>query len=240
MRLPASASIVVLTGAGISAESGIPTFRDGGGLWETYPVQQVATPQAFEEDPALVHRFYDARRRQLREVAPNAAHLALARLERAWPGGVRVVTQNVDDLHGRAGTRDLVHLHGELRKVRCAACREVHPWEGDCPPKVQCPACRRPRLRPHVVWFGEAPLDMDRVRESLARCGLFVAVGTSGSVWPAAGLVDLANPFAYTLELNLEPSEVSAAFFEQRLGKATELVPALVEELLAGLPSAPA
>jgi NAD-dependent deacetylase len=236
MKLPANASIVILTGAGISAESGISTFRDANGLWEQHRIQDVATPQGYERDPDLVHRFYNARRRQLRDVQPNAAHQALAQLERRWPGGVMVVTQNVDDLHDRAGSRNLVHMHGELRKVRCQACGKVLPWEADCARATRCPACQKPqRLRPHVVWFGEAPMDMDLILPALARCGLFVSVGTSGKVHPAAGFIDDASPFAYTLELNLEPCSMTSSFFEHRQGKATDLVPALVDELLAGI-----
>ncbi|HJW09192.1 MAG TPA: Sir2 family NAD+-dependent deacetylase [Holophagaceae bacterium] len=234
MDLPPSASIVVLTGAGISAESGVRTFRDQDGLWEEHRIEDVATPEGFARDPGLVQRFYNARRAQLREVRPNAAHVALARLEQAWPGEVLVVTQNVDDLHERAGTRRLIHMHGELLRARCLACGAVGAWEGDLDPASRCPACGAlGRLRPHIVWFGEMPLAMDRIYAALERCGLFLSIGTSGNVYPAAGFVQATGPRAHTLELNLEPSLMAAAFREHRTGRASELVPAFVEELLA-------
>ena len=235
MRIPATASIVMLTGAGISAESGLSTFRGGGGLWENQRVEDVASPEGFVKNPEAVHRFYNQRRAQVRTVQPNAAHTALAELERVWPGDFLVVTQNVDDLHERAGSQKLVHMHGELAKVRCMLCTTVFLWEGDTGPEVPCPSCGKTEsLRPHIVWFGEMPFDLDRIGEALDKCGLFVSIGTSGNVYPAAGFVEMVNPFAYSLELNLEPSEVVTSFFETRNGKATDLVPALVEELLAG------
>ena len=236
MRLHANASIVVLTGAGISAESGLNTFRDSGGLWENHRVEDVATPEAFRRNPLLVQNFYNARRAQLKTVLPNAAHVALARLEAAWPGGVRVVTQNVDDLHERAGTRNLIHMHGALKQVRCQHCQVVRVWEQDLLPESSCPACgRKHELRPNIVWFGEIPFEMERIEQSLAECGLFVAVGTSGVVYPAAGLVAQANAYACTLEINMEASAVASSFLEQRLGQATVRVPELVQELLSGL-----
>jgi NAD-dependent deacetylase len=227
--------IVVLTGAGVSAESGLATFRGAGGLWEGRRVEEVATPAAFAREPALVQRFYNLRRARLRDpaVRPNAAHLALAQLERDWPGEVLLVTQNVDDLHERAGSRNLVHLHGELARALCLVCRGSTPWTGDLGEDSACPRCAAVgRLRPDVVWFGEMPYRMDEVYPALARCGLFVAVGTSGHVHPAAGFVEAARPGARTLELNLEPSVVGGAFAERRQGPAGRL--ALVEELLAG------
>lgn len=231
-RLP---SIVLLTGAGISAESGLRTFRDAGGLWENHRVEEVATPQAFHRDPALVQRFYNERRRQLRTVHPNPAHDALARLDAEWPGDLLLVTQNVDDLHDRAGSRRLLHMHGELRKARCLACGGVHGWEEDIEPASACPACAvRGRLRPHIVWFGEVPLDMDRIFTALEGCDLFIAVGTSGHVHPAAGFVQVVPDRARTVELNLETSQVSDRFQEQRSGPASLTVPALVQEILAG------
>ncbi len=226
-----SASIVVLTGAGISAESGLRTFRASDGLWEEHQVEDVATPEGFQRDPLLVQRFYNDRRRQLRDVRPNAAHDALARLERTWPGGVLVVTQNVDDLHERAGSRNLIHMHGELRKVRCLECGEVSIWEEDVLPDSPCPGCGGSRLRPHIVWFGEMPFEMERISRALECCGLFVAIGTSGQVYPAAGFVQMVGAGAHTLELNLEPSLMNSTFRESRQGPATELVPAFVEEL---------
>ncbi len=232
-------SIVVLTGAGVSAESGLRTFRDAGGLWEEHRVEDVATPEGFLADPELVHRFYSQRRAQLASVRPNAAHAALARLEQHWPGGFLLVTQNVDDLHEQAGSRNLVHMHGELRKVRCTACGRVQAWSGDTSVATLCPLCgRRGALRPHVVWFGEMPLELPRIQEALEACGIFLAVGTSGNVYPAAGFVDWTGPGTYTLELNLEPSRVSSSFMEKRQGPASVTVPALVGQWLQGLASA--
>jgi NAD-dependent deacetylase len=232
MVLPPGASIVVLTGAGISAESGLRTFRDADGLWENHRVEDVATPEAFRRDPALVHRFYNERRRSLATVQPNAAHLALARLERQWEGGFLLVTQNVDDLHDRAGSKRLLPMHGELLQGRCLACGRVQAWPEDMDQESRCPACGRGPLRPHIVWFGELPLEMERIYEALEACELFVAIGTSGHVYPAAGFVEAVGPDTRTLELNLEPSLVASAFQEVRNGKATELVPAFVDELL--------
>lgn len=232
MRVDPRLPIVVLTGAGISAESGLRTFRDAGGLWEDQRVEDVATPEGFARDPARVHRFYNQRRAQLGGAQPNAAHLALAELERRWPSEVLVVTQNVDDLHDRAGSRNLIHMHGELRKVRCLHCGAVHVWAGDADGGSLCPACGRAGgLRPHIVWFGEMPFEMERIQAALERCGLFLAVGTSGNVYPAAGFVEWVGPGCLTLELNLEPSAVNSRFFESRLGPATRLVPELVREL---------
>jgi NAD-dependent deacetylase len=232
MTPPRKARIVILTGAGISAESGLRTFRAADGLWENHRVQDVATPEAFHRDPALVYRFYNERRRSLATVMPNAAHLALAQLERAWDGDFLLVTQNVDDLHDRAGSRNLLHMHGELLKGRCLACQGLHPWPGDLDGASLCPACGRGAMRPHIVWFGEMPLEMDRIYQALDRCDLFLAIGTSGHVYPAAGFVGAVGPGARTLELNLEPSLVASAFQEARTGKATDLVPAFVDELL--------
>ncbi len=231
-------SIVVLTGAGVSVELGLPSFRGAGGLWEGWRLEDVATPEAFARDPTTVQRFYDQRRRQLlgEDIGPNRAHLALAELEREWPGEVLVVTQNIDDLHERAGTRNLIHMHGELLKARCTACELVQAWRSDLAPSHQCPACAGPsKLRPHVVWFGEMPLELERIYEALTTCDLFVAIGTSGQVYPAAGFVETvrAGGSAHTLELNLEPSATGSLFADQRHGPATELVPSLVAELLA-------
>jgi len=232
-------TIVILTGSGISAESGLATFRDQGGLWEQHRIEDVATPEAFQRDPHFVQDFYNKRRAQLVEAEPNAAHAALARLEREMEqrgGQVTLVTQNVDDLHERAGSRSVLHMHGELNKARCIACREVHPWERDVTEADRCPACRRGSLRPHVVWFGEIPLYLDEIDSALARADLFIAIGTSGAVYPAAGFVSTVRALgrAQTVELNLEPSETRSAFAESRYGPATEIVPAYVEELLEG------
>ncbi len=228
-------NIVILTGAGISAESGLATFRGPDGLWEGHRVEDVATPEAFEDDPALVQRFYDARRAQLAEVAPNAAHEALARLDSEWPGELLIVTQNVDDLHERAGARRLVHMHGELKSVWCLSCDSRMAWEGELSSGLSCPACGEAgRLRPDIVWFGEMPYAMERIDRALLDADLFVSIGTSGAVYPAAGFVQTARyAGARTLELNLEPSLGSVYFHEARTGPAGVLVPEWVDEVLA-------
>ena len=227
-------SIVILTGAGISAESGLPTFRDNGGLWEQHRVEDVATPEAFRRDPALVQRFYNERRRRLGQVSPNAAHRALVELESRWPGPLLLVTQNVDDLHARAGSRALVPMHGELLKARCLACGAISTWPEDILPESRCPQCdQRGQLRPHIVWFGEMPLEMDKIFAALEGCDLFIAIGTSSTVYPAAGFVNAVPPAARTLEINLELSAMGSQFKEQRQGAATQRVPELVAELMA-------
>ena len=230
-------SIVVLTGAGVSAESGVATFRGPDGLWEGHRVEDVATPEAFRRDPALVHAFYDARRAKLGTIGPNAAHLALARLDAEWPGELLLVTQNVDDLHERAGSKRLLHMHGELKSGWCLACDQRFAWNGAMGEGASCPSCERTgRVRPDIVWFGEMPYEMERIDEALRRCDLFVSIGTSGAVYPAAGFVQTARYCcAETLELNLEPSQGSTFFDESRIGKAGELVPAWVEEVLSPL-----
>ncbi len=222
--------LVILTGAGVSAESGLSTFRDPGGIWQRVRIEDVATPEAFARDPAGVHAFYNARRAQLPDTQPNAAHLALARLEREWPGAFLLVTQNVDDLHDRAGSRPL-HMHGELRRVRCLACDARHEWGVDLFVGTPCPGCGTQRLRPDIVWFGEMPMGMDRIGAALDGCGLFASVGTSGNVYPAAGFVQDAAG-AHKVELNLEPSAGSALFDEVHHGPATQVVPAWVERML--------
>lgn len=225
--------IVILTGAGISAESGIDTFRSAGGLWENHRVEDVATPQGFVRDPDLVLGFYDARRAALADVEPNAAHTALARLAREFAGDVLLVTQNVDDLHERGGSGNVCHMHGELKSALCTSCETRSPWEGPMISRPPCPVCGAPTLRPDVVWFGEIPYQMRRIEEAMMQCDLFVSIGTSGAVYPAAGFVQQAKRLgAHTLELNLEPSEGSAIFHEARHGPATEVVPAWVEEVL--------
>lgn len=229
--------IVVLTGAGVSQESGLDTFRDPDGIWSKYRVEDVATPEAFARDPRKVHDFYNLRRRNLLagHVKPNTAHAALAELERSWPGEFLLVTQNIDDLHERAGSRKLVHMHGEMRKVRCAACGAVTANDADLSVDSVCDACTSSgTLRPHVVWFGEMPLEMEHIGGALARCNLFISVGTSGNVYPAAGFVAEANAAgARTVELNLEPSLSHSHFAEGRYGKATAIVPDFVAALLA-------
>jgi len=225
-------NIVVLTGAGVSAESGVPTFRAADGLWEGHRIEEVATPEGFRRNPALVHAFYDARRAALARVEPNPAHLALARLDREWPGGFLLVTQNVDDLHDRAGTKRLHHMHGELKSAWCLGCDARAPWEGGLADAPPCPACGTRKLRPDIVWFGEMPYEMDRIYAALAQCDLFVSIGTSGAVYPAAGFVAEARAAgADTLELNLDPSEGSHLFHESRLGPAGTLVPQWVEAI---------
>ncbi|HYC96558.1 NAD-dependent deacylase [Brevundimonas sp.] len=232
-------NLVILTGSGVSAESGVPTFRAADGLWMGHRVQDVATPQAFARDPALVQDFYNRRRRQLSEVRPNAAHHALAGLAARWDGDLLLVTQNVDDLHDRAHAATppapgfaLIHMHGELLKAQCTATGRVLDWPGDLAPDQPSPVHPQGRLRPHIVWFGEWPLHMDRIEAALARCDLFVSIGTSGSVYPAAGFVQQANEAgARTVELNLEPSLGRRLFDEGRYGPATEVVPAFCASL---------
>ncbi len=230
-------SILVLTGAGISRESGLATFRDADGIWATVRLEDVATPEAFAADPARVHAFYNARRRQLlaEGVAPNPAHHALARLERAWPGTVTVVTQNIDDLHERAGSRCLIHMHGELLKARCGGCGLVVPWREDLSADSCCPGCGAAgHMRPHVVWFGEVPLEMDRIEALLDDCDLFVSIGTSGSVYPASGFIRRVGRRGgvRTVELNLERSQGAALFQQGLYGPASEVVPRFVDSLL--------
>lgn len=228
-------NIVVLTGAGISAESGIDTFRDGGGLWEQHRVEDVATPEAFARDPELVHRFYDMRREAVLTKQPNAAHMALARLEREWQGGLLIVTQNVDDLHQRAGAEGVLHMHGTHLNAWCTACDARHRWTGTLVENPPCPDCGAPALRPDVVWFGEMPYEIERIYAALRQADLFVSIGTSGAVYPAAGFVQDASQLgARTLELNLERSQGSHWFEESRQGPATQLVPEWVDEMLGG------
>ncbi|CAK7057352.1 MAG: NAD-dependent protein deacylase [Desulfovibrio sp.] len=237
--------IVILTGAGISQESGIATFRDTGGLWEQMRVEDVATPGGFRRNPGMVYEFYNARRRQLQTVKPNAAHEALAKLERARKGDVLLVTQNVDDLHERAGSENLLHMHGELLKARCLTCGLVARWEDDLTAESACPHCgplygpgegenKIGRMRPHIVWFEEMPLYMDEIERALSRCATFVSIGTSGNVYPAAGFSAQARSAgAKVLEINMEPSATARHFHDGRYGPASKMVPAWVEEVLA-------
>ena len=232
--MPDFSSIVILTGAGISAESGLQTFRAADGLWEGHRVEDVATPEAFVRDPALVHQFYDARRARLGEVEPNAAHDALARLDAEWPGELLIVTQNVDDLHERAGATRLLHMHGQVLKGWCLRCNERFAWEGAMGDRAACPSCETVGMvRPDIVWFGEMPYEMERIEAALRRADLFVSVGTSGAVYPAAGFVQTARYVgAATLEMNLEPSLGSSYFAETRIGAAGVLVPEWVAGML--------
>ncbi len=226
-------SIVILTGAGISAESGVPTFRGPDGLWEGHRVEDVATPEAFARDPVLVQRFYDARRAALATVEPNAAHRALARLDAEWRGSLLIVTQNVDDLQERAGASRLLHMHGELKRALCTGCGAAPGWNQPLSDDPPCPRCGSAKLRPDIVWFGEMPYHMDRIEAVIDGCDLFVSIGTSGAVYPAAGFVSWARAAgAQTLEINLDPSAGTPMFDESRLGRAGELVPKFVEALL--------
>ena len=234
-------NIVILTGAGISAESGMGTFRDssGTGLWSRFDPMKLATPQAFARDPETVQEFYNRRRRNAIEAEPNAAHMALARLQAdldARGGRLTLVTQNIDDLHERAGAHDVLHMHGELLKVRCTACHHVSARREDVTPRDLCPVCHTlGYLRPHVVWFGEMPFHLDEIAEAIEHADLFVAIGTSGSVYPAAGFVSEARDLGIrTAEINLEPSDNAAAFDERLYGPASHVVPQWVDELIAG------
>jgi NAD-dependent deacetylase len=224
--------VVVLTGAGISAESGIRTFRAADGLWEEHKVEDVATPEGFQRNPQLVQQFYNERRRQLQQpdIAPNAAHVALAELESVLGDNFVLVTQNIDNLHERAGNRRIIHMHGELLKVRCSKSGQVLDWPGDLNEDDRCHCCQFPApLRPHVVWFGEMPLGMDDIYHALAKADFFIAIGTSGHVYPAAGFVHEARlGGAHTVELNLEPSQIESQFTEKHYGPASEVVPEFV------------
>jgi NAD-dependent deacetylase len=225
--------VVVLTGAGISAESGVPTFRDADGLWEGHRVEDVATPEGFLADPETVLRFYDERRAALAAVEPNPAHTALAELELLLGDDLTLVTQNIDDLHERAGSKRVVHMHGELLSALCFRCGGRSQWEGPMLGAPPCGSCGRGEIRPDVVWFGEIPYSMDAIVDALVACDLFVSIGTSGAVYPAAGFVQQARAYgARTLELNLVPSEGSWFFHEARHGRAGELVPAWVAGLV--------
>lgn len=221
-------SIVILTGAGISKEAGLPTFRDNDGLWEKYSFEELSSPEAFAANPELVHRFYNSRRQMLLDptIQPTAAHEALAKLEAQWRGEFLLVTQNVDDLHERAGSRKIIHMHGEILKARNTMTDEVVLCDYDLDPKTT------PDLRPHIVWFGEVPFELDRVFAAVETCDYFVAIGTSGHVYPAAGLVSQCPAGAIKIEINLEPSQNSEAFDENYLGRATIEVPKFVDDFL--------
>ncbi len=235
MRRPVN-SIVVLTGAGISAESGIDTFRASDGLWENHRVEDVATLEGFERNPQLVHHFYNARRRQLLsdDIRPNPAHSELARLEHEFPGDVLIVTQNVDNLHERAGSGSLLHMHGELLKMRCSVSNLVFDIREDLSFDSECRCCRTPgNLRPDIVWFGEMPMHMPRIMNALQTCDLFLSIGTSGNVYPAAGFYQTAKSRgAYTVELNLDATQ--SQFDEHIYGAAASIVPEFVQNLLLG------
>ena len=228
--------IVILTGAGISQESGIATFRDSGGLWEKVRIEDVATPRAFRQNPRMVYEFYNARRKQLLDpdIVPNPAHFALARLEEKSTAPILIVTQNVDNLHERAGSQNLLHMHGELLKSRCTACDTVRQWEQDLDATDACPDCGRDgHLRPHIVWFEEMPLYLNEIYEALSRCRTFVSIGTSGNVYPAAGFArEARSSGAHVVELNMEPTRGADVFHDGRYGPASKVVPAWVDEML--------
>lgn len=230
-------NVVILTGAGISAESGIQTFRAQDGLWEDHRIEDVATPEGFERNPELVQDFYNQRRRKLQSatIEPNGAHIALGRLEKELDGKVTVITQNIDNLHERGGSEHVIHMHGELLKARCAVTNQVIEQKDDLVSGDLCHCCQIPsQLRPHIVWFGEMPLRMGEIYEALEQADLFISIGTSGVVYPAAGFVhDAKMHGAHTIEINLEPSAVETEFAEKRYGKASVEVPRLVDELLA-------
>jgi len=235
MEVQSVPNLVILTGAGISAESGISTFRDANGMWESFRIEDVASPQAFRRDPETVHRFYNLRRAQLKTVHPNAAHSALAALERAWAGqgDFLLVTQNVDDLHDRAGSKDLLHMHGEMRKMRCAACGDVRAHEDDINVAMSCAACARPAaLCPDIVWFGEMPYHMDRIERALERADIFCAIGTSGVVYPAAGFAEIVRHNGRKCEtVEINPNPTGGVFSEVIAANAVAGVPRWIESL---------
>ncbi len=228
--------IVILTGAGISQESGIPTFRSADGLWQNEEIDAVATPRGYARDPDRVHRFYNARRRELLSAGmrPNPAHKALARLEREYEGRVLIITQNIDNLHERAGSLNVLHMHGELLKARCENCCAVHQWEADLGRETSCPRCdEHGGMRPHIVWFQEMPFHMEEIETAIMRCRTFVSIGTSGNVYPAASFAGMARANgAMTLELNLEPTQGQHVFHNSMHGPASKVVPQWVDSVL--------
>lgn len=235
--ISASTSIVVLTGAGISQESGLDTFRDAGGIWARYDIDDVATPQGFRRNPPLVHEFYNTQRREAALALANPAHAALAELEKTWPGRFLLVTQNIDGLHEKAGSKALFHMHGTLDGFLCEACGQRGPWVGDMATSSTCPLCARSGgLRPDIVWFGEMPYYMPEIYRALGEANLFVSIGTSGTVYPAADFVREARlAGAFTVELNLEASRKGHGLFDLEIeGKAGEIVPTFVDDLLSG------
>ena len=229
-------NIVFLTGAGISAESGIKTFRDQGGLWEGHRVEDVATVSAFTRDPNLVHTFYNKRKEQLfsGQVKPNKGHFSLAKLEKDFAGKISIITQNVDNLHEKAGSKNILHMHGELGKIRCMKSNTIYSAEGPVNTQSICLCCNESsHLRPHIVWFGEMPFYLLEIETLLSQCDLFVAVGTSGQVQPASAFVQIAKgQGAFTIEVNLASTVVSQEFDDHLLGKVTEQLPKLVEQIL--------
>jgi NAD-dependent deacetylase len=230
-------SIVVLTGAGVSAESGIQTFRAADGLWEQHRIEDVATPEGFMANPVLVHKFYNARRKQLlsHDVQANNAHIALAKLERNFSGDFLLVTQNIDNLHEEGESQNVLHMHGDLLKMRCLFSDQIFDIKEDITATMRCQCCEKlGSLRPHIVWFGEMPLYIEAIEAALMSCDLFLSIGTSGQVYPAAGFVQQAKHYgAHTIEINLEPSATESAFDEHIYGKAGMLLPDLVARILS-------
>ena len=235
-EIDSNTKVVVLTGAGISAESGIKTFRDADGLWENHAIEDVATPYAWQANPELVWQFYQARRRQLLGVEPNSAHRALVDLERFLGDNFLLVTQNVDDLHGRAGSKNLIHMHGELRILRCEKCNETFDYMSNehlTDQYVACPSCGNERLRPHIVWFHEVPLQMSEIYSAVEQCDVFITIGTSGHVYPAAGLIEVARQNgAYCIGINLDNPMNIDLHDEFLQGKAGELLPKYVKKII--------
>jgi NAD-dependent deacetylase len=229
-------NIFILTGAGISKESGLDTFRDQDGLWANHRIDDVATPEGFKKNPKLVQKFYNQRRNELKKVKPNAAHEALAKLESAWPGKVTLVTQNVDDLHQRAGSKNIIHMHGRLKEVRCVETGKVFQWEDELEVSDKCACCdKKGNLRPNIVWFGELPADLPRIFQALDTCDYFMSIGTSGNVYPAGGFaqhVQMRNSDTQLSEFNIDDSEITHLFQNHYKGPATETVPAFVETML--------
>lgn len=241
LNLSEMRSIVVLTGAGISAESGIKTFRAADGLWEDHRIEDVATPEAFVRNPELVQRFYNERRRPILngEIQPNPAHKALAKLEQTmvkdFDGEFLLVTQNIDNLHELGGSENVLHMHGEILKMRCKTTQQEYHCKTEISVSDRCKCCGTPgTLRPHIVWFGEMPIGMEQIYKSLSDCDLFISIGTSGNVYPAAGFVQIANQAgAKTLEINLEESQVASNFDEAIYGKAGQVLPQWVDQCIA-------
>lgn len=235
MILSELGNIFILTGAGISKESGLDTFRDGDGLWANHKIDDVATPQGFMKNPKLVQKFYNLRREELKKVEPNPAHIALAKLEKSWPGKVILVTQNVDDLHERAGHKDIIHMHGKLKEARCIETEQVFSWDGNLDMSDVCSCCgKKGNLRPNIVWFGELPFQMPEIFRALDECNYFFSIGTSGSVYPAGGFAQhvLMRGTPKLIEFNIGDSEISHMFTEKHVGPASKTVPDFVESLL--------
>lgn len=228
--------ILVLTGAGISAESGIPVFRAEDGLWENHRVEDVATPEGFERNPQLVHDFYNTMRHSVKEKQPNPAHLALTKLQTELEnqgGTVTIVTQNIDDLHEKAQSHNVIHMHGELNSILCEHCGKSYEWHEDCDGTTVCKFCGHKTMRPDIVWFGEIPYHMEAIEREIQKCDLFMAIGTSGVVYPAAGFVSYCSRQGKpSLEFNLTPSANSGVFTQSYLGKAGTTLPAFVDYLL--------